>query len=171
MNEHPIEELMKTTMDSIKDMIDVNTIVGDPVHTDSGTTILPISKVSIGFASGGSEFTSLDKNKMDNLAKYPFGGGSGAGMSLQPVAFLVVSGNDVRLLPLSQGGSIERLLDRVPEFLEDIMNSVKKSKGCSNQNSSNNNCSGQNNHNNGGNRESNQNKSNTKDSSNDENPS
>ncbi|MCX7904216.1 MAG: GerW family sporulation protein [Caloramator sp.] len=124
--EHPIEALMRTTMDSLKEMIDVNTIVGDPVETKDGTVIIPISKVSIGFASGGSEFTR--EGKMDEKAKFPFGGGSGAGMAVSPVAFLVVSKDSVKLLPVNQANSIERIIDGIPDLIEDIVNYFKKDK-------------------------------------------
>lgn len=127
MSEHPIERLMKTTMDSIKEMIDVNTIVGDAVETKDGSVIIPISKVSIGFASGGSEFSKEDK-KQDEQGKYPFGGGSGAGMAVQPVAFLVVSEKQIKLLPVNQTNPIERLVDSVPELIEEIMRLFKKEK-------------------------------------------
>ncbi|SEF75017.1 sporulation protein YtfJ [Caloramator fervidus] len=123
--EHPIEALMKTTMDSLREMIDVNTIVGEAVETKDGTVIIPISRVSIGFASGGSEFC---KDTKDDKVKFPFGGGSGAGISVSPVAFLVVSKDSVKLLPVNQSNSIERIIDGIPDLLQDIMKSFKKDK-------------------------------------------
>lgn len=125
--EHPIEGLMKTTLDNLKQMIDVNTIVGDAVETQDGTVIIPISKVSIGFISGGTEFKE-EATKGDENKKMPFGGGSGAGVSLQPVAFLVVKQDYVRLLPVAQAGSIERIIDNIPEFIEEIVALFKKDK-------------------------------------------
>ncbi len=95
MDSHPIENLMKNTMENIKDMIDVNTIVGDALNSPDGTTIVPISKVSFGFASGGSEYLSEKQNEND--LNYPFGGGSGAGVTVKPVAFLVIKGEQIRL--------------------------------------------------------------------------
>ncbi|HEY8361848.1 MAG TPA: GerW family sporulation protein, partial [Tissierellaceae bacterium] len=83
---------MKTAMESIKDMVNVNTIIGDAVETPDGSVIIPVSRVTFGFAAGGSEFfvrTSQDKEKNQELQKMPFGGGSGAGVSVQPVAFMV----------------------------------------------------------------------------------
>lgn len=127
MIEHPIDGLMKTTMDSIKDMIDVNTIVGDPVHTNEGAVIIPISKVTIGFASGGSEYQCQEK-KQEIQGKYPFGGGSGAGMSLQPIAFLVVNQDDVKLLPVNQANTVERMADKIPDLIDDIVNMFKNKK-------------------------------------------
>ncbi len=106
MADHPIDLLMKTTMDNIKEMIDVNTILGDPVETSDGTVILPVSRVFVGFAVGGSEFpafkdgeesgTQQDSASVDE-AGFPFGGGAGAGMTISPVAFLVVSMGQVRV--------------------------------------------------------------------------
>ncbi|HAK41529.1 MAG TPA: sporulation protein YtfJ, partial [Clostridium sp.] len=87
MDSHPIENLMKSTMENIKNMIDVDTVIGNPVSAPDGTTIVPISKVSFGFASGGSEFKDAN---LDSSNRHPFAGGSGAGISLKPVGFLVV---------------------------------------------------------------------------------
>jgi sporulation protein YtfJ len=125
--DHPIEGLMKTTMDSIKEMIDVNTIVGDAVETKEGGVIIPISKVSIGFASGGSEFCK-DAKSAENKTDFPFGGGSGAGMSVQPVAFLVVKNEQVKLLPVKQSNSIERIVDGIPEIIDEVMSMFKREK-------------------------------------------
>lgn len=124
---HPIEGLMKTTMDSLQEMIDVNTIVGDAVETKDGNIIIPISKVSIGFASGGSEFCK-DTKSAENKEDFPFGGGSGAGMSIQPVAFLVVNNDQVKLLPVNQSNSIERIVDGIPELIDEVVNMFKKDK-------------------------------------------
>ncbi|MCY0882123.1 MAG: GerW family sporulation protein, partial [Firmicutes bacterium] len=96
---HPIEGLMQTALQSIKGMIDVNTIVGDPVKTPDGSTIIPISRVSVGFAAGGAEYGPGPTLK----DRYPFGGGSGAGVSVHPVAFLVAYQGNVRLLTLEHG--------------------------------------------------------------------
>ncbi|GAA0723549.1 GerW family sporulation protein [Clostridium malenominatum] len=115
MDNHPIENLMKSTMENLKGMIDVNTIVGDPVETKDGSFIVPISRVSFGFASGGSEFSQcLTKDDQ----KYPFGGGSGAGITLKPVAFLVMKNNTVRLLPLESHSSYDRIIDTVPQVID-----------------------------------------------------
>ena len=97
MPEHPIEKILNMSMNSIKDMVDVNTIVGDAIQASNNTVIIPISKVSFGFASGGSEFKGeaideYNKKDKDEQIQYrlPFGGGSGAGISINPIAFLVV---------------------------------------------------------------------------------
>ena len=134
MREHPIEGLMSSAMNSIQDMIDVNTIVGDPIETTNNIVIIPISKVCFGFAAGGSEFNeeTIDeytKKEKEELIQYklPFGGGSGAGVSINPVAFLVVQENTVKLLPVNHLSAIDRLLDYVPDLFEK-MNQAMKSK-------------------------------------------
>lgn len=116
--EHPIENLMKSTMENIRDMVDVNTIIGDAVETRDGTYIIPISRVSFGFASGGTEFNSHDNISHYEEFNYPFGGGSGAGVSVRPVAFLVVKENSVRLLPVEQDTTYDRIVDTVPQVIE-----------------------------------------------------
>ncbi len=125
MSEHPIEGLMVTAMNSIQDMVDVNTIIGEPIETSNNIIIIPISKVSFGFAAGGSEFkgetvdeyTKKDKEEAIQY-RLPFGGGSGAGVSINPIAFLVVQANNVKLLPVNHSSSIDKLLDYVPELIE-----------------------------------------------------
>ena len=125
MSEHPIEGLMVTAMNSIQDMVDVNTIIGEPIETSNNIIIIPISKVSFGFAAGGSEFkgetvdeyTKKDKEEAIQY-RLPFGGGSGAGVSINPIAFLVVQGNNVKLLPVNHASSLDKLLDYVPELIE-----------------------------------------------------
>lgn len=114
-NSHPIENLMKSTMENIKEMVDVNTIVGDPVESKDGTIIIPLSKVSFGFASGGSEFNGKVNN--GNL-KYPFGGGSGAGVSVKPVAFLVIKQDTVRVLSVDQDNTYDRIVDSIPQIID-----------------------------------------------------
>lgn len=126
MNEqHPIENLMVTAMNSIQDMIDVNTIIGEPIETSNNIVIIPISKVGFGFAAGGSEFKgeTIDeytKKEKEEAIQYrlPFGGGSGAGVSISPVAFLVVQQNNVKLLPVEHCSSVDKLLDYVPDLIE-----------------------------------------------------
>ena len=123
--QHPIENLMFTAMNSIKDMVDVNTIIGEPIETSNNIIIIPISKVGFGFAAGGSEFKgeTIDeytKREKEEAIQYrlPFGGGSGAGVSISPVAFLVVQQNNVKLLPVEHCSAIDRLLDYVPDLME-----------------------------------------------------
>lgn len=122
MTDHPIQGLMKTAMESIKDMVDVNTIVGDPVETPDGSVIMPISRVSLGFAAGGSEFEGHNNTNPE----MPFGGGSGAGVSVQPVAFLVVGNGHIRLLPVEANHMLDRLLDVAPNILTQAQNMLGK---------------------------------------------
>lgn len=122
MNEHPIQGLMGTTMEKIRDMVDVNTIIGDPIVTPDGTTIIPVSKVSFGFASGGSDIPV-------KVPKEVFGGGSGAGVSIQPLGFLVVHQGDVRLLEMNgPGDSMGKALGLVPDVISKISDLFKKDK-------------------------------------------
>ena len=107
MSEHPIEGLMNTAMSSIQNMIDVNTIIGEPIETNNNVIIIPVSKVGFGFAAGGSEFrgetiNEYNKKEKEEQIQYklPFGGGAGAGVSINPVAFIVVQQNNVKLLPI-----------------------------------------------------------------------
>lgn len=134
MSEHPIESLMMTAMSSIQDMVDVNTIIGEPIETTNGITIIPISKVCFGFAAGGSEFsgeTIKEYNKKDKDEeieyKLPFGGGAGAGVSINPVAFLVVQNNNVKLMPVDHDSCIDRLLDYVPDLMQKMNEMFNKS--------------------------------------------
>jgi sporulation protein YtfJ len=127
MQEHPIQGLMKTAMENIKEMVDVNTIIGDPVETANGTTIIPISRVSFGFAAGGSEFDSDEeedkKEKKEGNGGLPFGGGSGGGVSVQPVAFLIINNTgQVRMLPVDRHAMLDRLLDMAPQLITQIQN-------------------------------------------------
>ncbi len=134
-NEHPIERLMTTAMDSIKDMIDANTIIGNPIQTQNDIVIIPISKVSFGFAAGGSEFkgetiNEYKKQDKDESIQYklPFGGGSGAGVSINPVAFIIVEKDKVRLLPVSHSSCIDRIIDYIPELTEKMNKNFNSKK-------------------------------------------
>lgn len=124
MAEHPIQGLMKTAMESIKDMVDVNTVVGDPVETPDGSVIIPVSRVSLGFAAGGGEYEprggAAGGQGAEMGTALPFGGGSGAGVSVQPVAFVVVGGGQVRLLPVDSRALYDRLVDLAPQILEHL---------------------------------------------------
>ncbi len=124
---HTISEVMGVTMENIKEMVDVNTIVGEPIHTPDGVTIIPVSKVSFGFASGGSEFTTKNIQAGSNN---PFGGGGGAGVTIVPIAFLVVRGENVRMIPIGPpaGGAVERVIDMVPEVVDKVTAFIDKQK-------------------------------------------
>ena len=116
---HPIGDLMSTTMQKIREMVDVNTIIGTPIRTDDGITLIPVSKLSFGFASGGSDFmTKNQKPEADNA----FGGGSGAGVNISPVAFLIVKGDTVKLLPAAPpaGNTVDRVVELVPEMFDKV---------------------------------------------------
>lgn len=138
MSEHPIEGLMTTAMNSIQDMIDVNTIIGEPIETSNNIVIIPISKVSFGFAAGGSEFKgeTIDEYKKvekEEQIQYrlPFGGGSGAGVTINPIAFLVIHSNSVKLMPVNHSSSIDKLLDYMPDLIErtnSMMNRIVNNK-------------------------------------------
>lgn len=127
MSEHPIEGLMLTAMNSIEDMIDVNTIIGEPIETSNDIVIIPISKVSFGFAAGGSEFKgeTVDeyrrKDKDESIQyRLPFGGGSGAGVSIRPISFLVVQQDKVKLLPVNHTSCVDKILDYIPELFDKV---------------------------------------------------
>lgn len=119
---HPIEGLMQTTMENLQKMVDVNTILGDPVETPDGNVIIPVSRVSFGFAAGGSEYRTSDEEKKngEKSAELPFGGGTGAGMSLNPVAFLVVGQGQVRLMPVDSRAIYDRLIDLAPKVIDQL---------------------------------------------------
>ena len=127
MDEHPIQGLMKTAMESIKDMVDVNTIVGDAVETADGTVIIPISRVAFGFAAGGSNSEPEEKEKVETLNS--FGGGSGAGVSVKPVGFLVCSPvTGVRFMPVEGNLMYERVMELVPKVLTTIQEILEGKK-------------------------------------------
>jgi sporulation protein YtfJ len=127
--EHPIQGLMKTAMESIKDMVDVNTVVGDPVETPDGSVIIPVSRVSLGFGAGGGEYEARNAGGSGENGALPFGGGSGAGVSVQPVAFLVVGGGQVRLLPVDGRALYDRVIDLAPQVLEQLESIISKMGG------------------------------------------
>lgn len=114
---HELENLMKSTMENLRNMIDVNTIIGDVIETSDGTSIIPISKVTFGFASGGSEFGEPIATKKEEQ-NYPFGGGSGAGVSVRPTAFLIIKDGMVRLQPIDYDTTVDRIVDSVPQFID-----------------------------------------------------
>ncbi len=124
MNEHPIEGMMNTTMENIKQMVDVNTIIGDPITSPDGTVIIPVSKVSYGFVSGGSEFPTKNPEKPDL-----FGGGSGAGITINPVAFITIKDGESKLLQINPySNTADRVVDLVPDAIDKITGLFKKDK-------------------------------------------
>jgi sporulation protein YtfJ len=122
-NEQQVENLIKSTMENLKNMVDVNTVIGKAVETKDGSYIIPVSKLSFGFASGGSEYLGQKENSSNS--PFPFGGGSGAGVSVKPVAFLVVKEDGVRMLPVDQDTTYDRMVDTVPQILDIIKSLVK----------------------------------------------
>ena len=110
-----VPNMMEGMLHKIREMIDANTVMGTPVTTPDGTTIIPISKVSIGFGGGGSDFAT---NKGGN----PFGGGAGGGVKVTPVAFIVVSNGNVRMLPVAQAANTtaDRLVEMIPDTLDKV---------------------------------------------------
>ena len=122
-DQHPISGLMDTTMDKIKEMVDVNTIIGDPITSPEGTIIIPVSKVTYGFASGGSDFPTKKENKDC------FGGGSGAGVTIQPVAFLTVHEGNVRLINVTgENNPIDGIISAIPNVVDTVKGIVDNRK-------------------------------------------
>ncbi|MBS2970014.1 GerW family sporulation protein [Metabacillus sp. KIGAM252] len=141
MSDHPIQGLMQTAMENLKQMVDVNTIIGDPVETPDGSVILTVSKVGFGFAAGGSEFGQAGSGEDQSFAqpqaghvsgnssrsRMPFGGGSGGGVSITPIAFLIVGHNGVKMLHLDESTHLyERILESAPQTMEKIQKMFKK---------------------------------------------
>ncbi|WP_407382988.1 GerW family sporulation protein [Ruminococcus sp.] len=123
MSDHPINSLMDTSMKKIKELIDVNSIIGDPITTPDGTTIIPISKVTYGFASGGSDLPTNKENREC------FGGGSGAGVTIQPVGFLSIMKGNVRFIPIEKyDGAADRIVGMIPEAFDKISSFMNKDK-------------------------------------------
>jgi sporulation protein YtfJ len=137
MSEHPIQGLMHTAMESLKEMIDVNTIIGDPVETPDGSVILTVSKVGFGFAAGGSEFKldggsqqqskGQEQGQSQGQSKLPFGGGSGGGVSITPIAFLIVNSSGVKMLHLDESTHLyEKILEMAPQAVDKIQQMFSK---------------------------------------------
>lgn len=145
MSDHPIQGLMTTAMESLKEMIDVNTIIGDPVETPDGSVILTVSKVGFGFAAGGSEFKqdstqspsqnqSQGQGQGQNQSKHPFGGGSGGGVSITPIAFLIVNSHGVKMLHLDESTHLyEKILEMAPQAVDKIQQMFSKKEEINNE--------------------------------------
>ncbi len=119
MNEHPISDLMNATMEKIKQMVDANTVVGKPILTPDGVTVIPISRVSFGFASGGSDHVSRHAKENTPVC---FGGGGGAGVTVVPVAFLIIDKEGAHMLPIN--AQADSTADRLVEMLPNAINKV-----------------------------------------------
>ena len=117
----PLNDLMRSTMEKIHEMVDTNTIVGQPISTADGVTLIPISKVSFGFGSGGGDYGKDTQN---------FGGGSGAGVKIDPVAFLVIKDGITRVLPVAvpPASTVDRVIDMVPDLMDKVEKYFDKKK-------------------------------------------
>ncbi len=124
MDKHPIESIMTTTMENIRDMIDVNTIVGDAIPTADGCTVIPISRVSFGFVAGGGEYAVAGNHSESAAKELPFAGGTGAGVTVQPLGFLVTGQDQVRLLPAQPYAPIDRVIELMPQAMCEIKNAL-----------------------------------------------
>lgn len=123
MEKHPIESVMTTTMENIRGMIDANTIVGDAIAAADGSTIVPISRVSFGFVAGGGEYSLSGRTREDPK---PFAGGSGAGVTVSPIGFLVTGPDSVRLLPAQPYAPVDRVIELMPQVLGEIRAALAK---------------------------------------------
>jgi sporulation protein YtfJ len=113
-----LPNMLDKTIEKIREMVDVNSVIGEPIVASEGITIIPISKVTIGLAGGGSDFVSKNPNQREN----PFGGGVGAGVKVIPVAFLIIKDGNVRMLPVAAPANTtaDRIVELVPDTLDKI---------------------------------------------------
>ena len=121
-NNHPINEVLQTTMTKIREMVDANTVIGQPIVTQEGITLIPVSRLSFGFATGGSDF-----GKTPNVPKN-FGGGAGAGVKIDPVAFLILKDGVARMLPVAAApmSTVDRIVDMVPDVMAKVEKYIDK---------------------------------------------
>lgn len=125
-NKHPIENIMHATMESIRDMIDVDTVIGEAIVTQDGSTVIPISRVSFGFVAGGGEYRCNHGHHSDEgCERMPFAGGTGAGVTVQPIGFLVSSQDNIRMLPAQVYASADRMIELVPQLMCEVKNMLK----------------------------------------------
>jgi len=124
MEKHPIENIMTTTMDSIRDMVDVNTVIGEPIATQDGSTVIPVSRVSFGFVAGGGEYRLDRQSRSEESSdrRLPFAGGTGAGVTIHPVGFLVTNSESVRLLPAQPYAPADRIIELMPQLMCEVKN-------------------------------------------------
>jgi len=117
---HPIENILKSTMSELKEMIDVNTIVGTPFVSPNGETIIPISKVSFGFVSGGAQYGGVQKTREEEFAEFPFGGGSASGVTIAPVAFMVANDTTLKVLTVCHRNALDKLVENAPQLMKEM---------------------------------------------------
>ena len=122
-----LPNMLENAIAKIREMVDVNSVIGDPITTPDGVTIIPISNVSVGFGGGGSDFVSRNVNKQEN----PFGGGVGGGIKVTPVAFLIVKDGSVRMLPVAAPANTtpDRIVELVPDVLDKVVNFIDSHTG------------------------------------------
>ncbi len=125
---HPIENILKITMSELKEMIDVNTIVGTPFVSPGGCTVIPISKVSFGFVSGGAEYGAKAHTREES--DYPFSGGTASGITINPVAFMVADEQAVKLLTVSGRNTLDKLMENIPQMVSELKDVIFCSCGC-----------------------------------------
>ena len=118
-----LPNMLESTIQKIREMVDVNSVIGEPITTPDGVTIIPVSKVSVGFGGGGSDYVSRNVNKLDN---HPFGGGAGGGIKVTPIAFLIVKEGSVRMLPVAAPANTttDRLVEQIPDTLDKIVSFI-----------------------------------------------
>lgn len=123
MDNNPIGELMQTTMENVKNILKVDTVVGDPIYTPDGITLVPISKISVGFGGGGVEFNSKGDKK-------PYGGGNATGVKIDPIGFLVIKDGCVRMVNITPPASntVDRIIDLVPQVMDRVDSFIDKHK-------------------------------------------
>jgi len=122
MADNNVQGLLGVSMEKIREMVDVNTVVGDPIRAGDGVTLIPVSKISYGFAAGGSNLPTKSPNEL-------FGGGSGAGINITPIAFVVVSEKGVQILPVAANpDSNDKILTLIPEMFDKVTDFLKKKK-------------------------------------------
>lgn len=125
---HAIENIMQASMKEIKEMVDVTTIIGEAVVTPDGSTVIPVSKVGFGFLTGGGEYEESKQQKQreyDEKTEKPFAGGSGAGISITPVCFLVVNDEGIKLVNVCHKNTYEKIIDAVPQLIEEVTQAFK----------------------------------------------
>ena len=124
---HPLSDMIHASMEQIRSMVDVNTVIGDAITMPDGLTIIPISRVSFGMGGGGADFTTKHPSA---TGQNPFGGGSGAGVTIQPVSFLIIKGESVRMLPIAEPAStaLDRVIEMLPDLADKLSALLKKDK-------------------------------------------